>query len=1112
MTVNTIGNTAIGFNAMQNNSNGAYNVAIGVNALQSGAANNNVAVGTGAMAYTGGIFSNTAIGDNANSHATGNNNTGVGAAVLSGNSFSGANNVALGMNDLQNLTTGNANTTIGYGVGPTLTTGSSNILVGQAVDTPAATTSNFLNIGNAIFATGMTGTVAAPAGSVGIGTVSPASTLDINGAQTYEEIAAASAPAATAGKDFLYADNVSHTIKASLNGGAYATLGGATSLSGLTAATASNTLANANNNQIWNWNTLTTQTAMTMASSSMTTGSVLALTDSFNSATSTGSVLNLTASGASNAAVPLAISNAGTGTGLAVTNTGTGYAATFMGGNVGIGTTTPGSPFFVSSNLFAVTGVSDSVYFSADYNSTTTNTATINGVHNVLFEQGGRTDNDVNAIFNDYQYSSTGTVAQAIASNNRFGDSAASGTVLNAYGSQNVVANTSTGTVTSGYGMYADVTNTGGGTLTNAYGVYVDTLGGTNRWGIYQNGAADKNYFAGNVGIGVLSPASTLDINGAQTYEEIAAASAPAATAGKDFLYADNVSHTIKASLNGGAYATLGGAASLSGLTAATATNTLANANNNQIWNWNTLTTQTAMTMASSSMTTGSVLALTDSFNSATSTGSILNLTASGASSAAVPLAISNAGTGTGLTVANTGTGYAATFMGGNVGIGTTAPAAKLDVNGAIDIGGNNAISFPPDSTGAGASIAIGYQALQTQPSLASTNFQNTAIGYQAMSSSSMTTGATSDTAVGAYALLAVQNGASNTAVGGGAGSFLYNSSSNNTAIGTGAMYEGQYAGGATYNNTAVGYWALHTVGNGGSETAIGSAAGFNSTTGGGNTYVGNQAGYDVTSGSNNTIIGQFPTTGVGVTTGSNNIIMGQDVRPQSQVANNQLNIGNLIYGTGLASGATLSTGKIGIGVTAPQAGLDIATTGTAASAVIVPRDSTANRPTTLVNGMTRYNSTTNLFEFYQNSGWVNYTTVSDGRLKTNITQVKGGLDIIKKLNPVYFDWDQKTDRGKSFGTKHQVGFIAQQVEKILPEVVTRGGDSYRTLEYGNLTAVIVAAVKELYHKVMGHDAQILALKAEKETMSKKIQALEKDNADIKSWVCSQKHKPQFCK
>ena len=59
--------------------------------------------------------------------------------------------------------------------------------------------------------------------------------------------------------------------------------------------------------------------------------------------------------------------------------------------------------------------------------------------------------------------------------------------------------------------------------------------------------------------------------------------------------------------------------------------------------------------------------------------------------------------------------------------------------------------------------------------------------------------------------------------------------------------------------------------------------------------------------------------------------------------------------------------------------GLDIATTGTGGSAVVVPRDTTANRPATLTNGMIRYNTNSNAFEFFQNNAWVNYSTGSGG-------------------------------------------------------------------------------------------------------------------------------------
>lgn len=54
------------------------------------------------------------------------------------------------------------------------------------------------------------------------------------------------------------------------------------------------------------------------------------------------------------------------------------------------------------------------------------------------------------------------------------------------------------------------------GTITNRYGVKIDDLiGGTTRYGVYQAGSSDKNYFAGNTGIGTTAPAQTLDVYGA---------------------------------------------------------------------------------------------------------------------------------------------------------------------------------------------------------------------------------------------------------------------------------------------------------------------------------------------------------------------------------------------------------------------------------------------------------------------------------------------------------------------------------------------------------------------------------------------------------------------
>ncbi|EKD23892.1 MAG: cell wall surface anchor family protein [uncultured bacterium] len=69
------------------------------------------------------------------------------------------------------------------------------------------------------------------------------------------------------------------------------------------------------------------------------------------------------------------------------------------------------------------------------------------------------------------------------------------------------------GTITTGVGGYFDV-NLTAGTLTTGYGVYIASIAGTTNYGIYQSDSTNKNYFAGNVGIGTTAPGQKLSVAG----------------------------------------------------------------------------------------------------------------------------------------------------------------------------------------------------------------------------------------------------------------------------------------------------------------------------------------------------------------------------------------------------------------------------------------------------------------------------------------------------------------------------------------------------------------------------------------------------------------------
>lgn len=84
-----------------------------------------------------------------------------------------------------------------------------------------------------------------------------------------------------------------------------------------------------------------------------------------------------------------------------------------------------------------------------------------------------------------------------------------------------------------------------------------------------------------------------------------------------------------------------------------------------------------------------------------------------------------------------------------------------------------------------------------------------------------------------------------------------------------------------------------------------------------------------------------------------------------------------------------------------------------------------------------------------------NITAYSDERLKTNLERIPNALDKVMKISGYTFD---RTDGNYP----RQAGVIAQEVEKVLPEVVSEDADGIKNVAYGNMVGLLIEAIKDL--------------------------------------------------
>ena len=121
-----------------------------------------------------------------------------------------------------------------------------------------------------------------------------------------------------------------------------------------------------------------------------------------------------------------------------------------------------------------------------------------------------------------------------------------------------------------------------------------------------------------------------------------------------------------------------------------------------------------------------------------------------------------------------------------------------------------------------------------------------------------------------------------------------------------------------------------------------------------------------------------------------------------------------------------------------------------------------------------------------------------DRRLKKNIENLEGSLAKVKQLRGVSYNWK---DANKP---EDRIGFIAQEVEEIIPEVIFTRPDGMKAIGYGDITAILAEAIKELSAKVDALEKENQQLKAkadDAESLQSQVNTLEERLAQIEALI-----------
>ncbi len=368
----------------------------------------------------------------------------------------------------------------------------------------------------------------------------------------------------------------------------------------------------------------------------------------------------------------------------------------------------------------------------------------------------------------------------------------------------------------------------------------------------------------------------------------------------------------------------------------------------------------------------------------------------------------------------------------GNIGIGTTTPSAKLDILGSLKVGGGS-LSIPSNialyvrDTGSSASTWKGRIVA---------GGDNVAFLMGEYNSQAWLGG--HNAALNAWAPLRINpDGTSD----------LYLGNLNSGGAGLSPIITLQNSNGRVGIGTTTPASRLDIYGIAGSTDILSISSSTNSRI---FTVASNgNVGIGVAAPSSNLQINSSSVTRLAITSGSTFMSFGADTTsgPYFMFNNTQdlrFATANSSTGSGFSEKMRLtSTGNLGVGTTSPQYRLHV-----------VGDDGSGN--------VAKFQTTSGATSCTLNSSTGLLNCSSDQRLKKDITEITSSLDKLNQLKPVSYLW--KTDEENA---SLKYGFIAQEIEKVFPEIVSTDSDTgFKSVGMTGLIPFIIDGMQEIANRL----------------------------------------------